>query len=74
MWFRESCRQQALSAGVAGWVRNHPDGTVEAVLEGEPGAVERLVAWMREGPRLARVTRVEVSVEAPAGERGFHVR
>ena len=74
VWYRESCRREATAAGVAGWVRNNPDGTVEAVLEGEPGAVDRVVSWMRTGPRHAVVTAVDVRGEAPAGERGFTVR
>jgi acylphosphatase len=60
--------------GVAGWVRNNWDGTVEAVFEGDGGAVERLVAFMREGPRGARVDRVDVSDEQPEGLAGFDVR
>jgi acylphosphatase len=74
VWFRESCREQALAAGVAGWVRNLADGRVEAVLEGPPAAVDRVVRWCHEGPRRAHVERVEVLVEEPVGEAGFHVR
>jgi acylphosphatase len=60
--------------GLAGWVRNNWDGTVEAVFEGDGEAVERLVAFMREGPRGARVDRVDVSDEQPEGLAGFDVR
>ena len=74
VWFRESCREQALAAGVTGWVRNLSDGRVEAVLEGPPAAVERVVAWCREGPARARIDAVEVLAEQPVGEHGFHVR
>ena len=74
VWYRESCRHAALDAGVLGWVRNNDDGTVEAVLEGDADAVERVVAWMRVGPPRASVTRVECSQEAPRGENGFAVR
>lgn len=74
VWFRESCREQAQLAGVDGWVRNRADGQVEVVLEGPPAAVDRVVAWCRQGPRRARVERVEVVDEAPVGERGFRVR
>jgi acylphosphatase len=74
VWFRESCRELALAAGVNGWVRNLRDGRVEAVLEGPPAAVERVVAWCREGPARARVDAVEVQSEPPIGESGFHVR
>jgi acylphosphatase len=74
VWFRESCQEQAQLVGVDGWVRNLADGRVEVVLEGSRGAVERVIAWCHEGPRRARVDRVEVVDEAPVGERGFRVR
>ncbi len=73
VWFRESCRREAAAAGVAGWVRNALDGSVEAVFEGPPAAVERVVSWCRTGPPHARVDAVEVSDEPPVGERGFRV-
>jgi acylphosphatase len=74
VFFRQSCRRYAMSAGVGGWVRNNADGTVEAALEGEPGAVAQVVAWMRIGPPQADVTDVRVTEEPPAGERDFVVR
>jgi acylphosphatase len=74
VWFRESCLEQASAAGVGGWIRNLDDGRVEAVLEGPAPAVERVVDWCRTGPRRARVTGVDVSVETPIGEQGFRVR
>jgi acylphosphatase len=74
VFFRDSTRQRAQVAGVAGWVANRPDGTVEAVLEGDADAVERVVAFMREGPRGADVDRVDVSDEEPEGLAGFDVR
>jgi acylphosphatase len=74
VWFRESTRLEAEAAGVTGWVRNLPDGRVEAVFEGEPAAVERLVRWVRRGPERAQVTGVELADEPPLGERGFRVR
>jgi acylphosphatase len=74
VWFRESCRDQALAAGVAGSVRNLADGRVEVVLEGPRAAVEEVVAWCRQGPRRARVDGIEVVDEAAAGEQGFRVR
>jgi acylphosphatase len=74
VWFRESCRDRALAAGVAGWVRNLDDGRVEVVLEGPPAAVDEVVAWCRQGPPRARVDRVDVVDEEPVGERGFRVR
>ena len=63
-----------MSAGVAGWVRNRPDGTVEAVFEGEREAVERLVDFCREGPRGARVDWVDVEAEDAEGLAGFATR
>jgi acylphosphatase len=74
VFFRETCRREAKAAGVSGWVRNRSNGTVEAVLEGEPAAVERVVAWMRIGPSHAVVSDVEAVAEEPAGEHGFTVR
>ncbi len=73
VWFRESCREQAMAAGVSGSVRNLADGRVEAVLEGPPAAVDRVVAWCREGPRRARVDAVVEVDEPPVGEVGFRV-
>jgi acylphosphatase len=74
VFFRDSARRLAAQRGVAGWVRNVPDGTVEAVFEGEPDAVERLVAFCREGPRGAAVERVDVFEEPLEGVSGFAVR
>ena len=74
VFFRDSVRGLARAAGVQGWVRNTPDGTVEAVFEGEPEAVERLVAFCRQGPRGARVDSLVVSPEEPEGLRGFAIR
>ena len=74
VFFRDSTRQRAESAGVAGWVANRPDGTVEAVLEGDADAVEELVRWMHDGPRGAAVDRTEVNEEEPEGLSGFDVR
>ena len=74
VFFRDSTRRRAEAAGVAGWIANRQDGTVEAVLEGEDEAVESVVAWMHDGPRGAGVERVDVSEEEPEGLRGFDVR
>jgi acylphosphatase len=74
VWFRESCREQAVALGVTGWVRNLADGRVEAVLEGPEAAVERVVQWCHDGPSRAHVERVVIRVEDPIGESGFHVR
>ena len=53
--YRDALRTAALANGVAGWVRNRRDGTVEAVLQGAPGAVDAVIAWARRGPPAARV-------------------
>ncbi|MCC0094904.1 acylphosphatase [Streptomyces flavotricini] len=63
VFFRDTCRRTALDYGVAGWVRNLPDGTVEAAFEGPAEAVARLITWTRQGPPTATVTRVEVHEE-----------
>ncbi|KDN88080.1 acylphosphatase [Kitasatospora cheerisanensis KCTC 2395] len=67
VFFRDSCRRAAAEAGVAGWVRNLPDGRVEAVFEGDDAPVERMVAWMRRGPSRAEVEHVEVIPEPLEG-------
>lgn len=74
VFFRDTCRHQAASHQVAGWVRNLPDGTVEAVFEGEPSDVEAMTNWCRGGPAYAQVERVDVEEQPPTGERGFEVR
>lgn len=74
VFFRDTVRRRAQAASVAGWVRNSRDGTVEAVFEGEPSAVERLVAFCGEGPRGAQVERVETTTEEPEGLQEFSVR
>jgi acylphosphatase len=73
VFFRDTCRREARAAGLAGWVRNRPDGTVEAVFEGPDEAVRRMVEWCRTGPRYADVDRIDVADEQPAGEIGFSV-
>jgi acylphosphatase len=71
--FRFAVARAADVRGVAGWVRNRGDGTVEAVFEGELDAVESLVRFCREGPRGAEVSRVDVVDEKPEGLSRFDV-
>ena len=68
VWYRESTRRKAVSLGVCGWVRNRPDGTVEAVAEGDGDAVARLAEWCRQGPAGARVEAVGERAEPWTGE------
>ena len=72
--FRAATRRQAARHGVAGWVRNRDDGTVEAVFEGPPDAVERMVGFARRGPEHALVERLERTDEPPEGLRVFEIR
>lgn len=73
--FRYYTMQEAARSGVSGWVRNLPDGRVEAVIEGDEVGVDRMLAWCREGPRSARVDHLEVLPETPTGEfQGFRIR
>ena len=74
VFFRDSCARLARAEGVSGWVANRPDGRVEAWFEGDPQAVENLLAWCRQGPRHATVTGVEVSEDSPAGLEGFRIQ
>ena len=74
VFFRSCTEQEANRLGVAGWVRNEPDGSVAAHFEGDADAVDRLVFWCGEGPRLARVDRVDVQESSPEGLTSFRVR
>ncbi|GGF44448.1 acylphosphatase [Marmoricola endophyticus] len=71
--YRYSCQQQAQRLGVAGWVRNEPDGAVTARAEGERDAVGALVEWCRGGPSGARVDDVQVAEVPASGAREFRV-
>jgi acylphosphatase len=71
VFFRDTTRRQATARDIAGWVRNNPDGTVEAVFEGEPDAVDAMVRFAHEGPRGAVVQRVDVIEEQAEGLSGF---
>ena len=74
VFFRDTTRRRAESMGVAGWARNNPDGTVEAVFEGPPEGVESMVEFCRRGPGRSEVERLEVSEEEPEGLSGFSIR
>jgi acylphosphatase len=73
VFYRVECATRARDAGLTGFVRNLPDGRVEAVFEGPDQEVDRLVAWCREGPSWARVDHVEITEEQPSGERDFRI-
>jgi len=75
VFFRQKTKRQAESLGVNGWVRNLPDGRVEAVFEGEEQAVKELINWCHHGPSYAMVTKVEVLWEPYRGEfSGFETQ
>jgi acylphosphatase len=74
VFFRDSCRREASSRGVAGWVSNRHDGAVEAVFEGDPEAVAAMVDWCSRGPRGADVESVDETTEEPEGITGFDIR
>ncbi|HEX2828298.1 MAG TPA: acylphosphatase [Burkholderiales bacterium] len=72
--FRFHMRAEAVRLGVSGWVRNRSDGTVEALVQGDQGSVDRLIAWTRRGPSSAQVTDLEIEERAPAEFDGFASR
>ncbi|MET0672623.1 MAG: acylphosphatase [Microbacterium pygmaeum] len=72
--YRYTMRMIAIDAGVAGWVRNRGDGTVEAEIEGTPGQIDEVLAWMAEGPPGSRVDAATVTDAALTGATGFEVR
>jgi acylphosphatase len=72
--FRWYTQERARALGVAGWVRNEPDGSVLVHAEGDPEAVDALVDWCRTGPALARVSGVAVREASPTGATAFDVR
>ncbi len=73
VFFRSSAQQTAASWGIEGWIRNLPDGSVEAVFEGGLEAVQALVAFCHNGSRWAKVDRIEVTEEEPEGIRDFRI-
>lgn len=74
VFFRAETRERARSLGLAGWVRNNPEGTVEAVFQGDRDRVESMLAWCRRGPAAANVEDVEVEWTEMRDERGFATR
>ncbi|MBW3659635.1 MAG: acylphosphatase [Actinobacteria bacterium] len=75
VFFRASTRRCASEHGVTGWVRNDPDGTVTAHLEGDPDGVHGVLGWIRAGgPPAARVDDVTVADAEESGATGFQVR
>lgn len=74
VFYRDTCRRIAGQQGVRGWVRNLPDGRVEAVFEGDAENVDRLVSWTRRGPSAAMVTAVDVRDEPVEGLTAFEIR
>lgn len=73
VFFRSSCAEEARRLGLGGWVRNLLDGRVEAVFEGEEGAVAAMTGWCRRGPAGARVDRVDTETQEPAGTTTFAI-
>jgi acylphosphatase len=73
VFFRAETSDRAQSLGLAGWVRNNPDGSVEAAFEGDRKRVESMVAWCKKGPALAEVEDVDIDWVEPQNESGFTV-
>lgn len=74
MFYRWNTMEMAKKLGLKGWVRNLPDGRVEAVFEGEKSDIEQMIDWCRAGPSAASVSRVEVTWDNPRDEfNGFRV-
>ena len=73
VFFRASCARLADELGLSGWVRNRPDGDLEAVFQGPDRAIEDMVEWCREGPPHARVDAVDVRTEEPVPRTGFRI-
>ena len=71
--FRWYCSKEASSRGVGGFIRNLPDGRVEAAFEGDRESVDAMVEWCRGGPPSARVRGVDVSQQQPTGDRDFKI-
>lgn len=74
VFFRESTRREAERLGVSGWAKNLADGTVEVVLEGAADAVDKMVAFVQNGPGHSTVSSLDVAVQEPSGVSGFSSR
>ncbi len=75
VFFRDSARQKAEELNLNGWVKNTPDGRVEALFEGPADAIREIIDWCKEGPSQATVEDVEAEREEPAEDlKGFEVR
>jgi len=74
VWFRASTKQKADELGLNGWVRNTPDGCVEAVFEGEEELVEKMINWCGHGPPMARVENIKVKKQQTIGFNDFSIR
>ena len=75
VFFRQGTYEKAVELGISGWVRNLPDGRVEAVFEGEEEKINKIIQWAKEGPPIAKVEEVEIKWEKPTGEfDGFQIR
>ena len=75
VFFRASTKDEAVRLGVAGWVRNLPDGAVQALFEGEKKKVEEIIGWCHKGPLGARVIKVDIFWETYKGEyKHFDIR
>ena len=74
VWFRASTKQKADELGLNGWVRNTPDGCVEAVFEGEEEIVEKMINWCGHGPPMAKVENIKVKKQQPIGFNDFSIK
>jgi acylphosphatase len=73
VFFRAACATEARARGVGGWVRNLPDGSLEAAFEGPDADVETMIEWCRSGPPSARVDGLDVTDQAPVGDTAFRI-
>lgn len=68
VWFRANTQKKAKTLDLKGWVKNLPDGRVEAVFEGEKEQIDRIIEWCKKGPSFARVDDVQIQWETPMGD------